>query len=132
MARFLDKHERFEEAEIEYRKAVELDPDDLTACYDWRVMLFNQMKYEEAKAKFQELIISVPEDLGTLASYGLVRGLLGDLENETQMYLKAVNLIKDDQKSIYREIVSYEKHLQKLETKLSCCHDNKIKQEHFR
>jgi Flp pilus assembly protein TadD len=64
------KFERLDEAEAEYRKAIQLDPSDAISFYNFGNLLGNLRRYEEAEAAYRKAIEINPLDTAVYNNLG--------------------------------------------------------------
>ncbi|MFN3306014.1 MAG: tetratricopeptide repeat protein, partial [Candidatus Kapaibacteriota bacterium] len=98
------KESRYEEAELNYRKALEQNPNERRAVYNLGNSLFKQGKYNESQQKYLEIINSAKEkDEKAIAHYNLGNSYLKEkkYKESIEQYKKALKLNPKDFDSKY-------------------------------
>ena len=100
----LYKQEKFDEAEIQYRKSLEKKPDNITGQYNLANALYRQGKYDEAGAILDSLTnkISSPAQKAQLY-HNLGNNFLKnkDFENSVNAYKNALKINPNDEDTRY-------------------------------
>jgi len=100
----LYKQEKFDEAEIQYRKSLEKKPDNVAGQYNLANALYRQGKYDEAGAILDSLAnkISSPAQKAQLY-HNLGNNLLKnkDFENSVNAYKNALKINPNDEDTRY-------------------------------
>jgi Ca-activated chloride channel family protein len=100
----LYKEEKFDEAEIQYRKSLEKKPDNVAGQYNLANALYRQGKYDEAGAILDSLAnkISSPAQKAQLY-HNLGNNLLKnkDFENSVNAYKNALKINPNDEDTRY-------------------------------
>ena len=81
---------------IEYRKALELDPDFFLAHTNWGIALQELNQYQEAIEKYQEAIRHKPDYLLAYIHWGNALQELDQYQEAIEKYQEAVRLQPDD------------------------------------
>jgi tetratricopeptide (TPR) repeat protein len=89
---------KYEEAIVQYQKAIELDPHYTDAYIAWGNALANQRKYDEAIAKYQKAIELDPHYTDAYNNWGLA---LGDLNRYEEAIEKSQQAIQLDNNYVY-------------------------------
>ena len=87
--------EQSEEAEISYRKVIELKPDYAEAHYNLGVILQKRVKLDEAEASYRKAIELKPDYAGAHYNLGVMLQELGRLDEAEASYRKAIALKPD-------------------------------------
>jgi Ca-activated chloride channel family protein len=96
------KQTQFDLAEVEYRKALQTDPENTTAQYNLANALQKQKKYDEAEQVLEKLYnVTNVTKLKSAAAYnqGVAYTKQKNLEASIESYKKALRLNPDDQEA---------------------------------
>ena len=96
------KSGQFEQAEINYRKALESDPDNATALHNLANALYRQGKFEEAAGTNTTLTKSTKDKSARSAAFynqGVAHSRLNHLEPSIESYKNALKLNPADQQA---------------------------------
>jgi len=83
---------KFEEAIVEYRKALEKDPDQAYIQANLGDALSKTGKNEEALAAYQKALSLKPEDAALYTNLGVLLGKIGKTQESQEMFKKAASL----------------------------------------
>ena len=86
---------RLEEAEVSYKKAIELKPDYINAYYNLSILLKTQGRLEEAESKCKQAITLKPDFAKAHNNLGVILQALGRYEEAEASYRKAIELKPD-------------------------------------
>lgn len=104
-----DKEAKFEDAEIKFKKALELKPDYAAALFQLSVLYQAQGKTDEAIEQLKKAEIAAPFDLGLIFQLGIVYYGNGKYENARLELEKAVNLNPQYSNALYFLGLTYDK-----------------------
>jgi len=81
------------EAEIQYKKSLEIDPSYQISLHNMAVVLTKQRKYSEALQQFEKIIVAEDEEslASAYSSYGYLKFLLGKPEEAIESFEKAID-----------------------------------------
>jgi tetratricopeptide (TPR) repeat protein len=99
----LRKQNSFEQAIEQYKKAIEIAPEDFIAYGAWGVCLVQQKKYDEAIDKFKKVIELVPFDYRAFGAWGNCLREQGRYDEAINKFKQALEL-HPDHSEIYWEI----------------------------
>ena len=88
----LTQQNKYDEAVAKYEKAIEIDPRDAIAYFNWGVVLSEQKKYDEAVAKYQKAIELDPKLAPAYNNWGRVLYYQKKYEEAVAKYQKAIEL----------------------------------------
>jgi protein O-mannosyl-transferase len=83
---------RLPEAEAEYIRALELDPQLAIARKNWAMILARTGRFTEAAAEFERTRIQLPNDAEVIGSLGMVHELTGRWQQAVECYNRALQL----------------------------------------
>lgn len=93
----LYKEEKFTEAEVAYRKSLEVNPRSVEGTYDLGNALYKQKKFPEAAEQYQLLIGQAEKMVETAEGIGRLAGIfhnLGNIGMQNKEYAKSVESYK--------------------------------------
>ncbi len=112
----LYKNEAYSDAELEYRKAMELEKNKVAAKYNFANSLYKSKKYKEAATNYEELKnnpdLSLEEKAKVLHNLGNSYAKQEDWEKSYKAYKEALKLNPNDEETRYNLIFA-QKHLKK-------------------
>jgi len=93
------KYQRLQEAEVHYKKALELSPDYLATYYNYAVLLSNQRRYDEL-GKLLETALEIPGiNRSTIYNeYGIMLEALEEYDQAIRYYEDAAKLTMDNKR----------------------------------
>jgi len=87
-----EEQERFLEAEMQYKKSIELDPiNNIEAHHNLAIILTKQAKYTKAIEQYEENIKENPGDSSTYSCHGYLKFTLGKYEEAIKSFEKAIS-----------------------------------------
>ena len=98
----------FSKAEGAYRKAVDLDPSELSHLRGLAQTLFSEEKYEEALAAYQKLADLMPDDADNYLRVAQIYRELNQLDKAEENLLKARQSNPSNLEILYNEAMIYE------------------------
>jgi len=98
----------FEKAETAYRKAVDLDPSELSHLRGLAQTLFSEEKYPEALAAYQKLADLMPDDSDNYLRIALIYRELHQLDRAEENLIKAKQNNPGNLEILYNEAMIYE------------------------
>jgi tetratricopeptide (TPR) repeat protein len=98
----------FDKAEAAYRKAVDLDPSELSHLRGLAQTLFSEEKYQDALAAYQKLVDLMPDDSDNYLRIAQIYRELNQLDKAEENLLKARQSNPGNLEILYNEAVIYE------------------------
>lgn len=92
LADTLTKEGRFEEAEAEYRRILELRPDDPQALALLSQILLRREDFEGAIAVYRKVVDSNPNDIAALSGLGIALASSGRIDDAIAVFQRAVEV----------------------------------------
>ena len=89
------KTQMYEEAYREYRRIVEIKPDDADARFYLGLIHFRKAEYAEAATEFLEAIAIEPKKACSYNNLGLALEAMGEYEDASRQYKKALEMAAD-------------------------------------
>jgi len=86
------KTQMYEEAYREYRRIVEINPDEADARFYLGLIHFRKAEYAEAATEFLETIAIEPKKACSYNNLGLALEAMGEYDDATRQYKKAVEI----------------------------------------
>lgn len=80
------------EAEVQFRRAVELAPNVAEFRANWAVSLINLKRFDEARPHLEQVLAQDPNHLDALNNYAVVLAATGDLERAREALLAVLQL----------------------------------------
>jgi len=85
-----DRQERLSEAEIHYKKCIEIDSTIAEPCYNLAIVLTKLAKYTEALEQYEKNIRNHPHDSSTHNCHGYLKFTLGKYEDALESFEDAI------------------------------------------
>ncbi len=98
-----------------FKKAINLDPQDLGHKNNLANSYIYLNQYEEAENIFKEILKNNPENLAALVNYARLKNILLDFQSSIDLYQKSLKFIKNDLgvwlnlASVYQNLGEFEK-----------------------
>jgi len=107
LARSLHEHDKTQEAVICYKKALEVNPQSVTANLELALACFRAEHYEQALQYFTFVLQLLPNNFYILRNIGILLHKLGKFEESITYFKKALQL-KPDEKGVHNKLgISY-------------------------
>ncbi len=92
----MKKVDHMQEAEDQYKLALEADPNDVATHYNYGNLLKNMGRMEEAEDQYKLALEADPKNVSALSNYGILLYKIGRLEEAEDQYKLALEIDPND------------------------------------